>query len=759
MNQLASPIPDNTTPSRRRSLNLGIRGKITFPYLVLTFAVAFIGVFIVANFVTDSFEERFTNQLNDAGGVAADGLVRLERKHLDLWRILAATGGVVEAVRDGDAFQVRELIEGPAASRSIDSVWIVDADHVLLIGLDRTPNGEYAETLNWLIENWDPLDQALRGERDQFGDKFSGILGVGDQHYLFSVGPLKDDGTIVGALMVGTRLDNALRAISEEAVALVSAYDLNGNLLGSTLPPPEPGDPDNRLTPDDIHEIIARAFPSDPDTPREVRRDDLRRGSSVYRLAYGVFQIRQSAVGVYSVALESNFIVSSSVTSRLLFAAIFGSMVVAVFVIGMGISGRLIRPILRLVSTSQAVAGGNLNQRTGLTGADEIGRLASTFDNMTQKLQERTRDLELLLQAHREEALKTRAILASIADGVLVLDPQGRIIMLNHAAEHILGDMAQDFSVGMLREQPADSIEPPLEGSFDALEADEVRRFEVNQRVISAHAAPVITDDNQQLGTVVVLRDVTREAEVERLKDSFIEQVSHELRTPLTAIKGYSDLMLQTATDRLPEKYMEFLRIINRHADSLVTMITELLDISQIEAESMNLRLERIDLNELVGVTVDEWRERIAEKGLTLDVILDPQSAALTGDRSRLGWAVKQLVSNAYHYTERGGRVEVSVSGNSDHAIISVTDTGIGITPEDRKYLFTRFFRSTTRVHSNERGVGLGLYIVKAVAEAHRGSVEVRSAPGQGSTFSLLLPIREDEGEPPIVHRLQANRS
>jgi signal transduction histidine kinase/HAMP domain-containing protein len=434
-------------------------------------------------------------------------------------------------------------------------------------------------------------------------------------------------------------------------------------------------------------------------------------------------------------------------------------MVVLVFVIGLTISRRLVAPILRLVSATQAVAAGNLEQRTGLSGTDEIGRLASTFDNMTQKLQERTRDLEMLLQAHREEAFKTRAILSSIADGVLVLDPRGRIIMMNTAAEHILGDMASDFSIGMLRERAIDQIAPPLEGTFDALKADEVRRFEINNRTISAHAAPVITNDGQQLGTVVALRDVTREAEIDKLKDSFIEQVSHELRTPLTAVKGYTDLMLQTAGGQVPERFMELLGIVNRHTDSLVAMITELLDMSQIEAGSMNLRLERIELNELVEATLEEWRERLAEKELTLEVSPDPQATAITGDRRRLGWAIKQLLSNAYEYTDPGGRVRVSVSGNSEHAAIAVEDNGIGITPEDQKYLFTRFFRSTTRVHSNTRGVGLGLYIVKAVVEAHRGKVEVSSVVDQGSTFRVLLPIHELEGEPPLTPMLQDHRA
>ena len=754
MNQLPNP---ETATTARRTLNLGIRGKVTIPYLVLTFAVAFVGVFIVTRYVTDSFAERFANQLKEAARVAGDGFVGIEQSHLDMWRILAATEGVQDAVTARDLSTIRALVDGPARSRSVDSVWVVDPQAIVLVGLDRTPNGDYAETNNFPFGEFGPLERALRGESDEFGDKFAGIQFRSGQPYLVTAGPLEDGGKLFGAILIGTRLDRALRSIDQQAAASISTYDTNGDLLGTTLPG-EGGPPGhNRLTPDQINEIVSRAAADDNQAGPRYLSGDLQHGSALYRLLYAPLRIRQSVIGAYSVGLPSDFLFLTSANSRLLFAFIFTAMVLAVVVVGFLVSRRLIAPVLQLVRTSQAVASGDLSQRTGLSGGDEIGLLANTFDDMTYKLQERTRDLELLLQAHREEAFKIRAILASIADGVLVLDPQGRIIMMNAAAEHILGDLSADFKAGLFREQPIDPIEPQPE-SMALIESAEKRRFELNNRTISTHAAPVIMPDSHQLGTVIVLRDITHEAEIDRLKDHFIEQTSHELRTPLTAIKGYSDLMLQTSSGEIPEKYMEFLNTINRHADSLVSMITDLLDISQMEAGAMSLRRERIDLNELVDVALSEWRKRFAEKELALEVNLAPEPVAITGDRRRLNWAIRQLVSNAYHYTESGGRVTVSVAGDADVVSISVQDTGIGITPEDQKFLFTRFFRSTTRVHSNERGVGLGLYIVKAVAEAHRGKVEVRSVVGEGSTFRLLLPIEEDDDEPPVIHLLNDTR-
>jgi len=172
MTQLPEPVRAATA---RRKLNLGIRGKVTLPYLVLTFAVAFVGVFIVTQFVTDSFEERFFNQLIDAGRVAADGFVRIERSHLDLWRILAATQGVSDELLKGDGAALRDLVEGHTASRNIDSVWVVNADGVVLLRLDRDQAGAYRESFNQTFqERWEPLARALRGERDAYGDKYSG---------------------------------------------------------------------------------------------------------------------------------------------------------------------------------------------------------------------------------------------------------------------------------------------------------------------------------------------------------------------------------------------------------------------------------------------------------------------------------------------------------------------------------------------------------------------------------------------------------
>lgn len=744
-------------PSQRVSLvqrltrNLGIRGKIILPYLLLSFAIAILGVYLVTVLVTDSIEERFNNQLADAGVAAGDSFRRLENDHLSLWRILAATEGLPEAVGESNPSQTQSLIEGPLASTAIDSVLVVNTDYALVNGLDRTTVGTFEEVHVVAIPSWDPLERVLDG-RGNTGDRTTAILIREGTPFVYTVAGLNDlDGTFVGALLVGTRLDNMLRSIREEIFAEISVYNFNGELLGSTLPPSEFNETRNVLTPQHVDDIIRRGRPLEPEEVPESFLSRLQRGTSAFRLIYGPWQIRDNIVAVYSVALESNFVVSRSATSRITFAIVFSSMMVVVLIIGILLSRRLITPILRLVRASQAVAEGDLTQRSGVNTSDEIGTLAAAFDNMTINLEEQRHDLQELLQAHKEEATKTNAIVSSIADGVLVIDPQGQIIMMNDAAEHILGDMAHNFSAGTLKEMSESATEDVDPGILMPFNSNERRQFVIDNRTISAHDAPVVTNDGQMLGTVVVLRDVTNEVEVDRLKDAFIEQVSHELRTPLTPIKGFLDLMLQTSTENIPEKHIEFLKIINRHVDALTDMITELLDVSQLNAGSLSLRMDRVALNELVSAITDEFRAKLDEKEIALEVSLDPESTEIIGDSRRLGWAITQLIDNAYHYTSSGGSISVSVACSKSQAVIAVTDTGIGITEEDKKHLFTRFFRSTSRIHSNERGVGLGLFIVRSVVEAHRGEVDVKSEPDKGSTFYIRLPVGEAEGEPPLA--------
>jgi signal transduction histidine kinase len=263
--------------------------------------------------------------------------------------------------------------------------------------------------------------------------------------------------------------------------------------------------------------------------------------------------------------------------------------------------------------------------------------------------------------------------------------------------------------------------------------------------VLSALIAPVRTPVGQELGTVIVLRDVTREAEAENLKDGFITTISHELRTPLTAVKGYSDLLFMTANGDLSPQQTQFLETINRNVNKLIHHVNNIIDISEIRAGTLMLHKEEVCFLELVEVVVEKWRERLEIKGLSLKVKLPEKDLWVNADPVRLNWAVDNLLSNAYHYTLPGGQVAVCLFEKDGQAQLDVADTGLGVALVDQPFLFTPFFRGNNEATFEVGGVGLGLFITRTIIEMHGGRVWADSKLDRGSTFSLILPILADE--------------
>jgi signal transduction histidine kinase len=247
--------------------------------------------------------------------------------------------------------------------------------------------------------------------------------------------------------------------------------------------------------------------------------------------------------------------------------------------------------------------------------------------------------------------------------------------------------------------------------------------------------------EGKQHGNVMVMRDITHETEVAHLKDEFISQISHELRTPLTSIKGYSDLLLKAVGGGPNDQQRGFLQTINRHADGLVEMITQLLDFIQLEAGNLGLRLEPMSIESVVQAVAEAEKEAFDNKNIKFSVQINGAIPRIMGDERRLNWALSHLVDNACKYTQEGGQVTLALSASESAVTIQVKDTGVGISPEDQPQLFTRFYRVSLERTMDVRGQGVGLYVAKAIVEGHGGEIGLVSALGQGSTFTVTLPL------------------
>lgn len=235
---------------------------------------------------------------------------------------------------------------------------------------------------------------------------------------------------------------------------------------------------------------------------------------------------------------------------------------------------------------------------------------------------------------------------------------------------------------------------------------------------------------------LLFLHDITEEKRVETIKKDFVANVSHELRTPLASIKGYSETLLDGAMEDA-ETSREFLRIIDKHATRMTRLIDDLLILSRLESHQMPEVSGSVDVGELVSATTTGYRKQAKDKGVELKTLVPEDLPRVSGDRDRLEQVVVNLLDNAIKYTPSGGRVKVAAAHKDGTVTIEVTDTGIGIPPEDISRIFERFYRVDKARSRELGGTGLGLAIVKHIVQGMGGALSVESTPGEGSTFSV----------------------
>ncbi|GIK55231.1 MAG: HAMP domain-containing protein [Chloroflexi bacterium] len=715
----------------------GIGSKIILPYLLLTLLVAGIGAFIVVNLVTGTLQERFNNQLLDAGRVVAESMVGYEADRLAVLRQVAFTEGVAESLASGDQQGLTEIVPQIIANSPADAVVLLDGNGRERLSWQRFQNTNADANRQPDFAQIPDVQLVLSGFADEFGDKRAFLAETAAGPMLFTVGPVFLDEEQVGAVLIGADARKMAVALTQNAVARVTLYDQNGRVMATTLGDGRENIADLLQEPPAQYATVRQLLQESPERVQVVAENatlkvplrQLEILNQNYQLAFGDWRLRNTSYGLFSVALPRNFIVNAAATSRDLLNIVFTAATIGVILIGFWVARRIVRPLNRLVDVTTAVTEGDLNQRTGIERKDEIGMLASSFDAMTERLDERTQQLV----AQKSELT---AILESIADGVIVLDTDDNIVTANPAAQQLLSDLSEGFSKGDLHE-----LINGRSRHHQPLAEDQVRRFEMHGRVLSTSSAPVLLPGGGRLGAVMVLRDITREAEAENLKDNFITGMSHELRTPLTVVKVYSDLLRRSANGQLQEQQYVFLERIIKASSELEEHIQKMINISEIQAGTLNLKRENFSLTELVNAISRHWQPAMAQKGVHFSMEQPAHELTINGDNNRLQWAIDNLIENALNYTPAGNSVRLEVYEQGETVCLDVIDSGIGIASTDQHYIFDRFFRAKNEQNYRERGIGLGLFISKELIALHGGQISVSSKPGAGSTFHCTLPL------------------
>ncbi len=364
-----------------------------------------------------------------------------------------------------------------------------------------------------------------------------------------------------------------------------------------------------------------------------------------------------------------------------------------------------------------------------------------------KQLHKQNKQLRRLLEKREEEATRLHSILASIDEGIIMQNNEGRIILINEAARRLLGTQKNfwDSELGTL----FDAYRDVSNLNNELAPLGEPTRVQVNNRILGAQLAAVADSEGNRLGTMIVLRDITREALAERLKDSFITHISHELKTPMTVIKGMSEV-LQALPEGQPVN-KRFLETLGRNVDILDRMVVELLDISEISAENFSIRQDFLNLERLIWSVINGMRPEIIEADLTVMFMpRDLEQLYVIGDDQRLRWALGHLLRNAIVYNVAGGYIQITAEVTADNQIkIQVIDNGVGISDRDLPHIFERFYRGEPRTKEGKRldprGLGQGLFVARTVIETHGGYIGVQTKAGEGSTFTVMLPMAEQQ--------------
>jgi signal transduction histidine kinase/CheY-like chemotaxis protein len=354
--------------------------------------------------------------------------------------------------------------------------------------------------------------------------------------------------------------------------------------------------------------------------------------------------------------------------------------------------------------------------------------------------------------AQGDQCERIQAILAATADGLIVLDAGGCVELINPAAATLLGHVVDDLLGQHIDVHALLGLDEPLENGV----ATEVEVTEPEHRILMVRMNRITARDDQPAGHVISVHDITAEREAAVMKNEFVSMVSHELRTPLTSIKGYVDLIAEGDAGEINEIQREFLGIVQENSNRLVSLINDILDISRIESGRVHLRVDPLDMTEIIQGVVDTFRTLAKNSDVELMWVAEDPLPRAAGDRDRIGQVLMNLVSNAIKYSPGGGSVTIRARQDGEEVIVSVLDTGIGISPEDQEKLFTKFYRVDSSLTRDIGGTGLGLSICKSVVELLGGDVGCESKAGQGSTFWFSLPtasceiVRKPELEGPL---------
>ena len=407
---------------------------------------------------------------------------------------------------------------------------------------------------------------------------------------------------------------------------------------------------------------------------------------------------------------------------------------VLILILNIVVSKRLSQPIEEISRTAEEISKGNFDVKVYPGARGELGTLGRSINLMASEIKKRVRET-----TQEKETLQT--ILRGMSDGVMVVDSEGKIVLINS----VLEDLFHGASTA-IGKTPVEALRnAELQDGF-AQVLDKGETFNTELSVATPEVDKIfdvtivrLSPQYRTEGAVAVFHDITDLKRVEKVRRDFVANVSHELRTPLTSIKGYAETLCDADIEDV-STVRSFSQIILKHANRLSALVDDLLSLTRLESQSAVLMKKEIDLRDVLDASILLVKPAAETKGITIETESIPEKIMVWADRGQIGQALVNLLDNAVKYTPEGGAITVSVTDAGKEVHVTVKDTGIGIPREDLDRIFERFYCVDKNRSRQMGGTGLGLSIVKHIIQGHGGTVWVQSELEEGSAFSFSLP-------------------
>jgi two-component system sensor histidine kinase ResE len=417
-------------------------------------------------------------------------------------------------------------------------------------------------------------------------------------------------------------------------------------------------------------------------------------------------------------------------TKFILLAAFIAIVLTTVF--AFFLSTRITAPLRKMRQVAFEIARGKFDSKVPILTHDEIGELAMAFNQMGRQLQ-------FNMNALNQEKEQLSSILSSMADGVITLNRNGEVLVTNPPAERFL--QAWYYEQG--NNEPMLPLPPQVNELFACAvseEKEQATEIALQGRSWVVVMTPLYNGKTIR-GAVAVLRDMTEERRLDKLRKDFIANVSHELRTPIAMLQGYSEAIVDdiAATD---EEKKELAKVIYDESLRMGRLVNDLLDLARMEAGHLTLNAEPVQIEPYIERIIHKFQGLAKEKQIRLYADIQAGRLIVSFDPDRIEQVLTNLIDNALRHTNEGGEVKVMVEKEREHVHISVQDSGSGIAEEDLPFVFERFYKADKARTRGRSGTGLGLAIAKNIVQAHKGTISVHSKLNEGTTFTFTLPMK-----------------